>query len=112
MSKRGKDFDWSKITGASPKPKRLHLEEDEEDGFFHCPVQTCDHDAFTTQRGCRKHVKKKHHWFYYFDDKPNLSEITSNQDEGEAKTETFQTKKKPCLHLTSRVLLVKNLKSG
>ena len=44
MSKRIKEIDWSKIAGASPKPKRLHLEEDESDGFFHCPVQTCDHD--------------------------------------------------------------------
>ena len=28
MNKRGKDVDWSKLANASPKPKRLHLEED------------------------------------------------------------------------------------
>jgi len=59
MSKRIKEIDWSKIAGASPKPKQLHLEEDESDGFFHCSVQTCDHDTFSAQRGCRKHVKNK-----------------------------------------------------
>ena len=39
MNKRGKDVNWSMLTNASPKPKRLHLEEDDCDGLFHCPVQ-------------------------------------------------------------------------
>ena len=72
MSKRGEVINWSKLPNASPKPKRLHLEEDEEDGLFHCPVLECKHDGFATQRGCRKHVKKKHLWFYYFDEKPDI----------------------------------------
>ena len=50
MNKRGKDVDWSKLANASPKPKRLHLEEDDCDGLFHCSVQICKHDGFTTQR--------------------------------------------------------------
>ena len=54
MNKRGKDVNWSMLANASPKPKRLHLEEDDCDGLFHCPVQICKHDGFTTQRGCRK----------------------------------------------------------
>ena len=29
MNKRGKDVNWSKLANASPKPKRLHLEEDD-----------------------------------------------------------------------------------
>ncbi|CAH3170699.1 unnamed protein product [Porites lobata] len=37
MNKRGKDVNWSKLANASPKPKRLHLEEDDCDGLFHCP---------------------------------------------------------------------------
>ena len=63
MSKRGVEIDWSKLPNASPKPKRLHLEEDDSDGLFHCPVQGCKHDGFTTQRGCRKHAKNKHRWY-------------------------------------------------
>ena len=49
MSKRGVEIDWSKLPNASPKPKRIHLEEDDSDGLFHCPVQGCKHDGFTTQ---------------------------------------------------------------
>ena len=77
MNKRGKDVNWSKLANASPKPKRLHLEEDDCDGLFHCPVQICNHDGFTTQRGCRKHVKNKHSWYYYFDEKPDSAQIDS-----------------------------------
>ncbi|CAH3146143.1 unnamed protein product, partial [Porites lobata] len=52
------------------------------DGLFHCPVQICNHDGFTTQRGCRKHVKSKHSWYYYFDEKPDSAQIdTLNVDE-------------------------------
>ena len=93
MSKLERNIDWSKIAGATPKSKRLHLEEDDEDGLVYCPVQTCDHDALTTQRGCRKHVKKKHSWFYYFDVKPDLCEMTSHPDE--VKPNTIQHTKKP-----------------
>ncbi|CAH3146102.1 unnamed protein product [Porites lobata] len=82
MNKRGKDVDWSKLANASSKPKRLHLEEDDCDGLFLCPVQICNHDGFTTQRGCRKHVKSKHSWYYYFDEKPDSAQIdTFNVDE-------------------------------
>ena len=77
MNKRGKDVNWSMLANASPKPKRLHLEEDDCDGLFHCPVQICKHDGFTTQRGCRKHVKSKHSWYYYFDEKPDSVQIES-----------------------------------
>ena len=28
--------------------------------------------GFASQRGCRKHVKTKHGWYYYFDEKPTL----------------------------------------
>ena len=66
---------WSDIDGASPKPKRLHLEKDETDSLYHCPIQECDHDGFQSQRGCRKHVNTKHSWFFYFDEKPNSKEI-------------------------------------
>ena len=76
MSKpSGKTYiDWSRQEGASLKPKRLHLEEEEGDGLFHCPVVKCAHEeGFSTQRGCRKHVKTKHAWFYFFDSEPSTS---------------------------------------
>ena len=65
----------SDIDGVSPKPKCLHLEKDETDSLYHCPIQECDHDGFQSQRGCRKHVNTKH-GFFYFDEKHNSQEIT------------------------------------
>ena len=74
MSKKSK-VNWSDIVRASPKPKRLHLENDEADSLYHCPIQECDHDGFQSQRECRKHVNTKHSWFFYFDEKPDSKEI-------------------------------------
>ena len=79
MSKKCKQVDWAKVANALTKPKRLHLEKDESDGLFHCPIQACDHDGFGTQRGCRKHVTRKHRWFFYFDQKPSNAEIEASQ---------------------------------
>lgn len=84
MSKRASNsvIDWSKQDGASPKPKRLHLEEYESDGLFHCPIEKCVHEeGFSTQRGCRKHVKTKHPWFYYFDSQPRTSKQVDVENE-------------------------------
>ena len=77
MSKR-KHIDWSSFKDASPKPKRLHLEK-ESDEKYHCPVPNCDHEGFTTQRGCRKHVKLNHGWFYYFDEKPDHKSVSDDE---------------------------------
>lgn len=52
MNKRDKDVNKSKLPNTPPKTKRLHLEDD-CDGLFPRPVQTCNHVGFTTQRGCR-----------------------------------------------------------
>ena len=79
MSKKCKQVDWAKVANALTKPKRLHLEKDESDGLFHCPIEACDHDGFGTQRGCRKHVTRKHRWFFYFAQKPSNAEIEANQ---------------------------------
>ncbi|XP_078378573.1 uncharacterized protein LOC144661640 [Oculina patagonica] len=81
MSKKCK-INWSNIDGASPKPKRLHLEKNETDRFYHCPIQVCDHDGFQSQRGCRKHVNTKHSWFFYFDEKPDLGILAAYEREG------------------------------
>ena len=50
----------------------MHLVKD-RDGLNHCPVTGYEHPGFTSQKGCRKHVKTKHGWYYYFDEKPNVS---------------------------------------
>ena len=31
--------------------------------------------TFKSQRGCRKHVNTKHSWFFFFDEKPDVSSI-------------------------------------
>ena len=80
MSKKCK-VNWSNIDGASPKPKRLHLEKDETDRLYHCPIQECDHDGFQSQRGCRKHVNTKHGWFYFFDQKPEQERLVASAKE-------------------------------
>ena len=76
MSKR-KEIDWASLKNASPKPKRLHLEK-ESDEKYHCPLPNCEHQGFISQRGCRKHVKSNHGWFYYFDVKPDVRQTVSS----------------------------------
>ena len=110
MSKRGEEVNWLKIPNASPKPKRLHLEEDDCDGLFHCPVQTCSHEGFTTQRGCRKHVRNKHRWYYYFDEKPDSAQIESlhNQEsKHEADGEKIPRKIRTVVPLTLKATLLR-----
>ena len=70
MSKKCK-INRSDIDRASPKPKHLHLEKDEADSLYHCPIQECAHDGFQSQREFRKHVHNKHSWFFYFDQNPS-----------------------------------------
>ena len=68
--------DWKSVDGAFPKPRRLHLVEG-SDGLIRCPIAGCDHPGFSSRRGCRKHAKTKHSWYYYFDEKPKLTEDKS-----------------------------------
>ena len=69
-------IDWKSVDGAFPKPRRLHLIEN-SDGLIGCPIAGCDHPGFSSRRGCRKHVKAKHSWYHYFDEKPKLPEDNS-----------------------------------
>ena len=84
------------------KQNGSYLEEDEQDGLFHCPVPTSNHDAFATQRGCRKHVKKNHLWLYYFDEQPDLSQTNSNSDDEQETTQIMENTKKSvaCFDIT------------
>ena len=68
MNKKGK-VDWSKIDGSSPKLKRLHLEKDETDSLYHCPMQVCDHDD------------TKHSWFFFFDEKPDQRGLVASTND-------------------------------
>jgi hypothetical protein len=72
FAQRKSKVDWKSVDGAFTKQRRLHLVKD-RDGLDHCPVTGCEHPGFASQRGCRKHVKIKHGWYYYFDEKPNIS---------------------------------------
>ena len=63
-------INWANVEGARERKRRLHLEEDEE-GMYQCPLPHCDHEGFLSQRGCRKHVRSKHPWYSYFDQKPS-----------------------------------------
>ena len=69
-------IDWKSVDGALPKPRRLHLIEN-RDGLIRCPIAGCDHLGFSSRRGCRKHVKAKHSWYHYFEEKPKLPEDNS-----------------------------------
>lgn len=71
MSKRTLCFDWLSLQGARKKKRKLHLEPG-DDGVYLCPVGSCLHVGFKSQRGARKHVSNKHEWYYYFDSQPEV----------------------------------------
>ena len=92
MSKANRKIEWSDIDGALPKPKRLHLEKDDADSLYHCPIQLCEHEGFQSQRGCRKHVNNKHSWFFYFDEKPRVDlKLTLNSSKVLTKSSASST---------------------
>ena len=73
-------MDWSKIDGSSPKPKRLHLEKEETACItvqYRCVIT----NGFKSQHGCRKHVNTKHSWFFFFDEKPDISSTKELADD-------------------------------
>ena len=91
MSKAN-NIEWSTIDGALPKPKRLHLEKDDVDSLYHCPIHLCEHEGFQSQRGCRKHVNNKHSWFFYFDEKPRVDlKLAENSSKVPTKSCTSST---------------------
>ena len=71
FARRKAQIDWKSVDGAFAKPRRLHLAKG-TDGLDHCPVTECEHSGFVSRRGCRKHVKTKHGWYYYFNEKPSV----------------------------------------
>ena len=65
---------WKNAIGASPKTKRLKLLVD-NNGLFACPVHFCKHRRYHSEPGCRKHVYKKHGWYYIFKQKPEMVKV-------------------------------------
>ena len=57
-TKMSKDVktDWKNVEGAFENKRRLHLRPSQH-GIYSCPVNHCDHDGFTVERGCRKQIK-------------------------------------------------------
>ena len=99
------NIDWSVVSGASAKRKRLHLEEDADDQLFHCPVGSCSHGGFESQRGCRKHVTNKHKWFLYFDEKPhvNFNNTDSQQNSKSKENLVSGTATLPCYPTSTEI---------
>ena len=44
-----------------------------EDELFSCPIDTCLHIGFHSDRGARKHVNAVHPYYLYFDKQPQIS---------------------------------------
>ena len=71
MSKRTLCFNWCELQGARKKKRKLHLEPD-DNGIYLCPISSCLHVGFKSERGVRKHVNNKHEWFFFFDSQPEV----------------------------------------
>ena len=41
------------------------------------PVVSCESEPNRSKRGCLKHVFKKHGWYYYFEEKPDIAKVLS-----------------------------------
>ena len=78
MSKRTLCVDWLSLEGASKSKRRLSLKAD-DDGTYTCPVKSCLHVGFKSQRGLRKHIDNRHDWYYYFDAQPSFKREEATQ---------------------------------
>ena len=62
-------IDWKSVDGAAVKKRMLKFVRN-GDGLFPCPVVTCLHLGFKSDRGARKHVNTVHPWYLFFDQQP------------------------------------------
>ena len=63
MSKKILNVDWKGIAGAAVKKRILKLTKNEEEELYPCPVDSCLHLGFKSDRGARKHVNTMHPWY-------------------------------------------------
>ena len=80
MRSKRLNVDWKSVDGAAVRRRILKLKRNEE-GEYLCPVNTCLHVGFKSDRGLRKHLNTMHPWFFYFDEQPliNHSEVVLNE---------------------------------
>ena len=81
MSKKLYAIDWKTVNGAATKRRMLKLERN-GDELYPCPVTTCLHIGFKSDRGVRKHINTVHPWYLYFDQQPLITKnefISSNK---------------------------------
>ena len=78
MPKRVLAVNWKEIDGAAVKKRILHLKAS-TDGTFLCPVTSCLHLAFKSNRGVRKHINNTHSWYYFFDAQPTINREEAEQ---------------------------------
>ena len=80
MRSKRLNVDWKSVDGAAVRRRILKLKRNEE-GEYLCPVNTCLHVGFKSDRGLRKHLNTMHPWFFYFDEQPliNRSEVVLNE---------------------------------
>ena len=64
---------WKDAIGATKKRKRLKLLSHNE--LFICPVAYCKSEPYRSKLGCRKHAFTKHGWYYYFEEKPDITKV-------------------------------------
>ena len=80
MSKKMLNVDWKLINGAAVKKRILRLKRN-ADGYFLCPITTCLHVGYKSDRGLRKHIDSVHPWYYYFEEQPviNRDEVAQRE---------------------------------
>ena len=80
MPRKTLNVDWKSVSGAAVSKRMLKLKRNEDDNFL-CPIETCLHVGFKSDRGLRKHVNTMHPWYFYFDKQPiiNRSEVAINE---------------------------------
>ena len=72
MSKKLYCVDWKSVSGAASKKRMLKLQRN-SDELYPCPVATCLHIGFKSDRGARKHLNTAHPWYFYFDQQPLIT---------------------------------------
>ena len=55
--------------------KTQKIEISVTNGLFICPVVSCERELYQSKCGCRKRVFKKHGWYYYFEEKPDIAKV-------------------------------------
>ena len=89
---------WKSLEGAAQGRRKLHLRSS-CNGYFTCPLlKICLHADFKSCRGLRKHINKKHPWYFYFDRQPDVKKENMLADVETTRRKAF-TARKPAFTL-------------